>query len=223
MSEGMGRESFLHIGFGMCIIGKKTKEKPGMGMEYERKFRAEEEIQEKLLGFLSGSREEFRMKTTYFDTLDGALSSRKWTLRCRQENERSVCTLKTPGQGNARGEWEVSAGEIRESIDMLCKLGAPEELRALCAEGLKPVCGAEFTRTAITVSYGESLLEVALDRGVLTGGGKTAPIAEVEVELKQGSIADADGFANVLCQKFGLTEEPDSKFRRALALYRGEK
>ena len=193
-----------------------------MGMEYERKFRADEATQEKILQYLSGSREVFRMKTTYFDTPDSALSLRKWTLRCRQENDISLCTLKTPGENNARGAWETPSAEIGESIEALCKLGAPEELKTLCAKGLIPICGAEFTRTAITLSYGESLLEVALDRGILTGGGRIAPIAEAEVELKRGSVSDVDAFAADLSRKFGLTEEPDSKFRRALALYRGE-
>lgn len=193
-----------------------------MGMEYELKFRTDEVTQQRLLAALTGSRACFQMKTAYFDTPSLSLSARKWTLRCRRENELAVCTLKTPGAGNARGEWEVEEADICKSIEKLCKLGAPQELGELCRAGLQCICGAEFTRTAVTVAFTESLLEVACDRGVLTGGGKTAPICEMEVELKEGKPADADTFAAALAREFSLTAEPRSKFRRALALFRGE-
>lgn len=221
MSEGMRGERFLRIPDKGCIIGKK-KGGTGMGMEYERKFRAEEAVQQQLLVCLAGERAEYRMKTVYYDTPSMAIGSRKWTLRCRMENGVAVCTLKTPGEGNIRGEWETEEGEITQAIDKLCKHGAPEELALLCREGLQPVCGAEFTRTAITLTHGTSTLEVAVDRGILTGGSRTAPICEVEVELKTGSISDADAFAGQLAQQFSLTEEPLSKVQRALALVKGE-
>ena len=193
-----------------------------MGVEYEKKFRCEKAVQDAVLATLSGSREDYRMGTTYFDTPTGDLSARKWTLRCRKENDSFLCTLKTPGQGSARREWETEEADIASSIDKLCKLGAPQELKQLCTQGILPICGAEFSRIAITLSYGQSVLEIALDTGILTGGGSAAPIAELEVELKSGSTADADAFAAELAEKFGLEEEPKSKFSRALALYRGE-
>ena len=193
-----------------------------MGMEYEKKFRCDQTKQQAILAALGGRRETISMATTYFDTPTGALSARKWTLRCRKENDRFICTLKTPAQGNARREWETEEKDILKSIDKLCILDTPQELRHLCQTGVIPICGAEFSRIAITLTFGESILEIALDAGVLTGGGKMAPIAELEVELKSGSTADADAFAAELAENFGLTEEPKSKFARALALYRGE-
>ena len=48
-----------------------------------------------------------RMQTTYYDTEDGLLEKNRWMLRLRTENERSVVTMKTPGEGHTRGEWEV--------------------------------------------------------------------------------------------------------------------
>ena len=77
-----------------------------MGMEYEKKFRCDQTKQQAILAALGGRRETISMATTYFDTPTGALSARKWTLRCRKENDRFICTLKTPAQGNARREWE---------------------------------------------------------------------------------------------------------------------
>ena len=65
-------------------------------------------------------------------------------------------------------------------------------------------------------------LELALDRGVLLGGGKEIPLCEVEVELKSGAPEDAVAFAETMAKDFGLRPEHKSKFRRALALSKGE-
>ena len=65
--------------------------------------------------------EEIRleMEAAYYDTADGALSSRKWMLRVRQENEKSVVTMKTPGSGYARGEWECEGDSPEAAIETL--------------------------------------------------------------------------------------------------------
>ena len=65
-------------------------------------------------------------------------------------------------------------------------------------------------------------LELAIDRGVLTGGGRQTSLCEIEVELKSGSREACDRYATELARQFALQPQPQSKFRRALALYRGE-
>lgn len=193
-----------------------------MGMEYELKFKATPPVQQEILGRYPGKTVEFSMETTYYDTPSGALSARRFTLRRRMENGLSVCTLKTPGKGQERGEWELPCDRIQDALSGLCALGAPEELLTLAEEGLVPICGARFHRTAITLTRPEGTIELALDQGVLTGGGREIPLCEVEAELKDGPISFADAFGQSLAREFGLTPEPDSKFRRALALYKGE-
>ena len=88
-----------------------------------------------------------QMETTYYDTEDGALSARKCTYRLRKENGVSVITLKTPGEGYARGEWAWEGEYLDEAPEKLAGLGAPEELVQLLREA-EPVivCGAKFTR-----------------------------------------------------------------------------
>ena len=65
-------------------------------------------------------------------------------------------------------------------------------------------------------------MELALDQGCLMGGGKEIPLCEVEVELKSGDEAGAVAFARQLARDYGLQPEENSKFRRALALAKGE-
>jgi inorganic triphosphatase YgiF len=193
-----------------------------MGLEYERKFRADKETLEKIDASLKESPYLLQMETTYYDTPGGALSQRKITLRRRLENGISVCTLKTPTGTAARGEFQVECDSITNAIPILCKLSGLSELLSLTAAGVVPVCGAKFTRTARKVSFGDSLLEIALDQGILMGGGKEQSLFEVEVELLSGKEQDADLYAALLSQRFSLQEEPKSKFRRALSLARGE-
>lgn len=188
-----------------------------MGREFELKYRATPEQQAAILEEFSGF-SAIAMETAYYDTPDGALGSLRWTLRRRYENGRSVCTVKTPCPDGGRGEWETEAHDIEAAIPELCKLGAPRQLLLLTAGGLTQVCGARFTRLAATLAWDGCTLELALDSGVLLGGGQERPLCEVEVELKDGSDAAAVAFARTLAEKYGLIPEPKSKYRRALEL-----
>lgn len=185
-----------------------------MAIEYERKFSATPAQLEKAHAYLQAAWHTVTMETTYFDTADGSLSARKWMLRRRLENGQPVCTLKTPA-GDARNEWECS-GEV--NITELCKLGAPRELLSLTQNGVQPICGAAFTRRAATLSVEGAEVEVALDEGILFAGERREPLCELEVELKSGTKAAADKFAQNLATQFSLREQPDSKFKRARTL-----
>ena len=188
-----------------------------MGREFELKFRSDPSkiaaIKEKYGDFTTIS-----METTYYDTLDRKLSQRRCTLRRRMENEISVCTFKCPHKDGGRGEWEVEAADIEEGITKLCRAGAGPELMQIAAKGLVEVCGARFTRLAAPLEVPGALVELALDQGVLLGGGKELPFAEVEVELKAGTDEAAIAFAKELAARFDLQPEAKSKFARAMAL-----
>lgn len=188
-----------------------------MGREFELKYMASPEQ----LAAIEGAFEGFhtiRMETTYYDAPDGILRRLRWTLRRRMENEVSICTLKTTLFDGSRGEWETKCGDILAAVPQLIALGAPGELTAYTAGGVRPTCAARFTRKALTLPAGNGAVELALDQGVLLGGGRELPFAEVEVELKQGTDSDALSFAQSLAHRFGLTPQPESKLRRALSL-----
>ena len=193
-----------------------------MGVEFELKYSASPEKQAAIAAAYPLEYREFQMQTTYYDTAGFALSQRHITLRCRMENGQPVCTVKTPVSGYGRGEWECECADIEEGIGKLCSLGAPKELLMMTAQGVVPVCGARFTRQAGILEWNGARLELALDRGILTGGGTEIPLCEVEVELKSGEPEAAIDFGTALAERFGLTVQHKSKFRRALALAKGE-
>lgn len=192
-----------------------------MGREFELKYAATPEQQERILTDFALSWQEITMETTYYDTPGGDLGRLHWTLRRRFENGRSVCTVKTPSADGGRGEWETECGNITDAIPMLCKLGGPRQLLVFTVLGLQEVCGARFIRRSASLSINGAVVEIAVDTGILRGGEKEMPLCEVEVELKEGTDEAAIAFAQSLATEYGLTPEPRSKYRRALSLAKG--
>ncbi len=150
-----------------------------MASEFEVKYRSSPAAME-LLEAAYGPFETVTMETAYYDAPGRPLAARYWTLRRRLENGRSICALKTPGEGLLRGEWETECDSIEAAIPALLALGAPEELGTLTAGGLTQTCAARFTRRACLVSYGNSKMELALDCGALLGGSREEALCEVE-------------------------------------------
>ncbi|MBE6916520.1 MAG: CYTH domain-containing protein [Ruminococcaceae bacterium] len=189
-----------------------------MGLELELKYAASPEVLHAVAQEL-GDFAPISMETTYFDTADYALSSKKMTLRRRFENGVSVCTLKTPAGGFARGEWDARADWSEETVRQLFDAA---EIEPIAFDGLQIVCGARFTRLAKTVELPGCTVELALDEGILFGGGREIPLCELEVELKDGSQDMLLRWATVLAARYGLAPEKKSKFKRASALAAGE-
>ena len=188
-----------------------------MGREFELKYLATPET----LGAIREKFGEFTpisMETTYYDTEDLSLRQRRWTLRRRLENGKSVCTVKTTLPDGSRGEWEVENTDLAAGAEALCAMGAPKEILDYVNLGVTPFCGAKFTRLAKTIVLPGGCVELALDEGVLLGGGLEKPFSEVEVELKSGGDDLAKAFAGALAKEFNLTEQPKSKLARAMAL-----
>jgi triphosphatase len=145
-----------------------------------------------------------RLRATYFDTGEGALASHGVVVRMRQEGSKWVQTAKAPGSGalerlehNAPVTPGVAA--MTPAVDLARHDGTPVGQAIRRALELEP--GAAFpplvalyetdvTRLSVTVRHGESEVEVALDEGRIVAGARSAPVRELELELKQGRPAD---------------------------------
>ena len=193
-----------------------------MGIEFELKYCATEQAQAQLQATIPGEEQHYEMETTYYDTPEGSLSARFYTLRRRRENDVYVCTLKFPTEGDGRGEIELECDSIEKALPELCKLSGLPDLVALTEPGLVAVCGAKFHRIAKTFVFNGTTMELALDRGVLMGGEKEIPLCEVELELKEGDAEHVRIYGAGLMAAFGLEVEKRSKFRRALSLAKGD-
>ena len=144
-----------------------------------------------------------RLDATYFDTPTRLLQASGMALRLRRVGRDWVQTLKAAavvtGGLSSRPEWEAPA-TLRQGVPRIDLRHLRETpLPALLAQhrairALVPVFRARFTRTLWEVGFRSSRIEVALDRGRIeaTIGRKRSvePIAELELELKEGRAED---------------------------------
>ena len=185
-----------------------------MGRELELKYRADE-AQIAAIRQEYGPFHDITMETTYYDTPQRLMASRRETLRRRYENGVAVFALKTYLPDGSHGEWETEAPSFPEAMEKLRAMGAPN---LPDVDTLVSICGAAFTRSCCLIAVEGGKIELALDQGVLTGSGKEIPLREVELELKEGPDEALLAFAPNFAARFALTEEPLSKFARAKAL-----
>ncbi len=169
------------------------------------------------------------MRSTYYDTTDGVLSQRKWTLRLRDEGGHMVAAFKTANMSDdagffTRNEWQCSVDNIEDAIPMLIDQGAPRELKSLLkGNPLVAICGAEFDRKAAYLFMDDGVrIEMAGDLGYLFGGDKKEPICELELELLYGDAGSLPPLCWQLLGDYGLQEEKRSKYQRAKALAEAE-
>lgn len=165
---------------------------------------------------------ERQMKTTYYDSADRRFCMRHWTLRHRMEGGTSVVCVKTPHtESHTRGEWQVCADRLDDAaIEALLLAGAPQELLFLYGAGdVSPVCGAEFVRKSVMLQFPDgSRAELAGDCGVLHGRTERLDFTELELELYEGEPTQMLVLVASLCSRYGLVEQPKSKFARARSL-----
>lgn len=194
-------------------------------MEFELKYAiTDETLFDKIAedpavtGAAMGAWRTIPMEAVYYDTPDLSLGARKWMVRGRSEGGEHVVTCKTPGEdGHSRGEWECEGEDVNAALPVLVMMGAPEELME-AAGTLIPCCGSAYTRRALMLELPDCVAELALDRGRLFRGEAEGTISELELELKDGDPFVLMAFAAALAARYGLSEEPRSKFARARSL-----
>lgn len=196
--------------------------------EHEYKWRASEPLiaQVKAWGLAQpdAQRRVIQMRSQYYDTVDGLLRRHGAALRLRRENERTVCCLKCGGHTTADGmhareEYECVADNAADGLSRLPECGAPLDLCTLAlAAPLEMLCAVDFMRCAVRLRQEDALCELALDEGELRHGTRTAPLYEIELELRAGGEQPFHALAAALADRFSLIPEPESKLARALRL-----
>jgi inorganic triphosphatase YgiF len=161
--------------------------------------------------------------STYFDTPDILLRKNGFALRIREDKGQYTQTLKSsaPSENGltTRQEWEWPLADFALdlsliSVDSLRKLLSEPQVKATLA----PRFTTQFNRTTWDINFQQSRVEIALDIGQVIAGNRTAPIQEVELELKAGNNADLQALANRFIADLGLAPENRSKAARGYSL-----
>ena len=182
-----------------------------------------------LLAMESGAGQCTReFEALYYDTADFALQHSGIAYRIRREGDEWVATVKSDkGSGGALFSREELNEKIKSpdpSTKYFFGTNLGERLSLLIGnKRLQPLFSTKFERTTMTLRAGSaSLVELALDHGMIWSGAGGTPIAEVELELKEGCVSDLLSLAGWLAAHFHLRPEPMSKYARGLALLDNE-
>ncbi|MEO7710037.1 MAG: CHAD domain-containing protein [Caldimonas sp.] len=174
------------------------------------------------------------IRSRYFDTEDGRLAEAHLALRLRKAGGAWEQTLKAPGpsaiereeESVARpGKWGNAGPEVDPALHATTRAG--KALDAVLRESksgpgaLLPVHENVFKRLAVDVESGGASIEVGFDRGTILAAQKSAPISEIEYELKAGPAAALIAFAKADVVEYGLWLSTISKAQRADRLTRG--
>ena len=162
-----------------------------------------------------------RLESTYFDTPEGGLRDAGIAVRLRKAGRQWVQTVK-------KAEGPMLNG-LSRPLEAECLLEAPrlelgriadhdlrEQVIGLSRQGLSPVAETDFERTRYTLRGPlGGRIELAIDIGEARGGGGTAPLQEVELELLEGETADLYALAEMLFTRGPVRFSTVSKSERA--------
>jgi triphosphatase len=163
--------------------------------------------------------------SVYFDTDKLNLRKHGLTMRVRRNGKQRLQTVKA-GDGQAvttRGEWEHAVRS--DQPDFKALRGTPAEKilkKKKIRSTVKPIFETRVTRAICPVKVGRSLIEVAFDQGEIDTGQESAPLSEVELELKRGKAADLFQLAKTIARKAPLELALVSKAERGYRLFTGE-
>ena len=176
-----------------------------------------------------------RLANVYFDTPDSLLAAEDVALRVRHAGRRFLQTIKgPPGQGAGAGlsaraehEWPLT----RPELDLALLSTTPwRKLLAATPEhgGLAPCFTTDFERRTIPLRFPDGTLALlCVDRGEIRatcdGSTRRAPIAEIEIELETGTVANLYRLALALARDLPVAVMTMSKAERGHALRRGER
>jgi triphosphatase len=169
-----------------------------------------------------------RMVATYLDTAEGALRRAHAALRLRRSGRRWLQCFKAEQASGAgllgRHEWEVAArgGRLRLGAFPLDDIRANTGIDLGSLEGrLRPIFRAEFERATVEQVVPGARIELALDRGTISGGAGSEPLREVEFELLEGEFLALLEHVRAFVSVLDLALEVQSKAERGHRLVAG--
>jgi inorganic triphosphatase YgiF len=161
--------------------------------------------------------------SVYFDTDKLDLQKRGVTLRVRRSGNRYVQTVKAAGDRLLdRDEWESEVKDGNLDLAAIRRTALEPLLTKKLYRKLRPVFETRVERTIFPLRFGESQLEVTLDRGKIDTGDHSRKLCEVEIELKAGERTELFKMADTLARATSAELGVKSKAERGYELLDGK-
>jgi triphosphatase len=145
----------------------------------------------RIAGTKTGPRAKNDLVSTYYDTKKHKLRCHGLTLRVRRAGDEYVQTIKAARTGGfARNEWEEKVESAAPDFRKTKKTPISSVTTKKSRRKMQPVFKTSVRRITRPLHIGSSKVELAVDRGAVSAGRLSSPIAEFELELKRGRPAD---------------------------------
>lgn len=165
------------------------------------------------------------LRSTYYDTPDGALWRRGYTLRVRETaaDGGPQMTLKEErGAGLERGEWSARLSSPEPRIALLPDDVRQSAMGGIDTRGMGPRFVTDIERHSAELHTGGAVVDVSLDIGRVVAGDRELPVAELEFELLSGPVSDLLAAARATVEERHLAVRTRSKAARGVALLTGD-
>ncbi|WP_252345791.1 inorganic triphosphatase, partial [Shewanella indica] len=164
-----------------------------------------------------------QLSNGYYDTPELALRQLDMGLRVRGCDGKREQTIKTAGRVSggihSRPEYNVDIDANSPVLSLFPAEIWPENTDI---DGLQARLGClfhtDFQRCCWLVIQGDSLIELALDTGTISAGGRSESLCELEFELKRGRAADLLPLAQQVAANVPLRLGKASKAQRGYRL-----
>ena len=168
-----------------------------------------------------------RQVTTYFDTPDNLLDGAGLTLRVRRSGNTYIQTVKSRSNGSgvatSRSEWEWPIDQDVPDVGRLAKTPSLAMAAQAIKGKLQPVFVTDIRRTTRRLNLDDStVVEAAIDEGVIKAGEAREPVSELELELKVGRILPMYRLAAELQALAPMWISSESKAARGWQLRTGQ-
>jgi triphosphatase len=166
-----------------------------------------------------------QLVSRYFDTANLALWQQGLSMRVREAAGRTIQTLKTAGEQigdlQHRHEWDQPVMQNNPNIEQFTDASLIAKLKAIIGKNsLLELFHTDFQRTSWNLNTDDhTQIELVLDQGQVKTAAKTAPLHEIELELKKGDSQQLYKIAEWLKQTIPLSVENRSKAERGYLLY----
>jgi inorganic triphosphatase YgiF len=164
--------------------------------------------------------------SVYFDTDKLKLRKKGVSLRVRRIGRRYVQTVKQEtGESETlldRNEWEYPVRSKQPDFDAARDTALGPLLNKKLRRSLKPVFETRVQRSVYPIQRGDSEIELIIDQGKIEAGQESAPLCEVELELKRGTSAELFKLARALADQVPVQLAVTSKAERGYALAAAE-
>ncbi|WP_447752685.1 CYTH and CHAD domain-containing protein [Sphingopyxis fribergensis] len=163
-----------------------------MANEIELKLELSDEAADRVAasGLLTGTPKKARQISIYFDTADHHVAKAGFSLRIRRTGKARIQTIKADGASAAglfvRSEWECP---VEQDIPVLDYSTPLPTLLGDAVDAVAPAFEVRIDRQIWLVDDGGASIELVLDRGKVVAGERSAPVREIELELKAGGDA----------------------------------